>query len=347
MPFQRLVVHVGAPKTASTAIQRGLFANRELLARHGVYLPQAGRLELEPKAFAHHHLGWELFSPERFDRRFGGWAELREELAGVDAETVVLSSEELSRLIWSGKRELLEERMLELCDDVTVVVCVRDQLSMLNSYYTQRVKMLNVLAPFPVFVERFVESGKFDLDRNFGPWYDSDRLKLRAIPFGPAGVTHPLEGVIAAAGVAVADPLDLDPGTVNPSLGPIGVEAAHLLSRYLTGRFPDFVFSSPQGRQLHRIAGRQAFERGWCEQRYWGFPGRLAEETAAAFAASNDRFARATWGTDWPITVPVERPQQVAQLEDLDPPTVEQVHQYVFAMASRWTNLVSGKEGKR
>ena len=35
----RIVLHVGAPKTASTYIQRRLRVNEEQLRKHGIYLP--------------------------------------------------------------------------------------------------------------------------------------------------------------------------------------------------------------------------------------------------------------------------------------------------------------------
>ena len=42
---ESIVIHAGAPKTATTFIQRGLHSNQDLLATHGAYLPATGRLE--------------------------------------------------------------------------------------------------------------------------------------------------------------------------------------------------------------------------------------------------------------------------------------------------------------
>ncbi|MPY98293.1 MAG: hypothetical protein GEU97_09900 [Actinophytocola sp.] len=341
MGFTRLVVHVGTPKTASTAIQRSLFTNRTALANQSVYLPDTGRLELEPRAICHHHLAWELYAPYRFRKNQGGWDALAEELASVEAETVLLSSEEFYRALKPGARKEFETRLRSLCDDVTIVVCVREQLSLINSFYGQRVKMLGIQPTFPEFVEQTLADKLVDFDARFSPWYDVPGLTLRAVPFGGADAPEPLVGLLQAAGISTTPDLDLHVDHVNPSLGPVGIEATRVLSRYLAGRFPDFNHHSLVGRKLHRIAGRGARQRGWCQNRYWGYDPELAAQVAERLADANDRFAQAVWGRPSPLEFALDRPRAVARFEDLPPKQIDKVSRFVLTMADRYQELLA------
>lgn len=340
MAVRRTVVHIGLPKTATTYLQRGLFANAAGMAEHGVYLPQSGRLEFEPRAVAHHHLAWQLFSPQRFNAACGGWEELRQEIDDIGADTVLLSSEEFSRVPSKGLTGELENRLLSLTDDVTIVLVVRDQLSLLNSVYLQRVKSLTLMPSFSEYVDRSLALGRFDLERSFAQWYDSDRVRFCAIPFSALLSGDLLQNLLAVTGVEIpGDDVVVPESSINPSLGPVGVEAAHLLSRYLHGRYPDFSWRDPVGRRLHRNAGVQSRRHGWCDDDFWGWSPELAARAEAHYRVSNNRFAEAVWGTRWPEAMPVDRPEASAVLEDLSPRTVERVHQFVFTMARRYQEL--------
>lgn len=331
------MVHAGTPKTATTAIQRGLFTNRDLLRRHGVYVPESGRLELEPHALAHHHLVWQSISPGRFSRRQGGWEEVAREIADVDAETVLLSAEGFWNLVCVAP-DWFEERLTMLSDDITVVVFVREQLSLLNSLYGQRIKMFKLTEPFRPWTEENLY--RTDLDLQFRRWYDHDRIKLRAVPFTGSGTDDPLAAMLAAGGIEVPAGR-LRPATelTNPSLGPLGVEAFQVATRYLYGRFPRFKPTSMAGRKLHRWAGPQAIQRGWGEDRFWAFDPAFAADVAGRLEESNQRFAEHVWGGHWPFSWPLDRPRTMVSLDDLDPAGTEQVSRFVMAVAERYRQL--------
>ena len=74
----RLVVHIGAPKAASTYLQLCLGLNEEVLRKHGVYLPQAGRRDARAN---HHNLAWQLREDRRFRVANGDWDALTAEVA--------------------------------------------------------------------------------------------------------------------------------------------------------------------------------------------------------------------------------------------------------------------------
>lgn len=340
----RLVVHVGPPKTATTYVQRGLFANTELLARHGVYLPTTARLELEPKAVCHHHLAWDLTGSPRFRPDLGGWDALADELTGVDAETVLLSSEELGRAVHTEEvGDRLNERLLSLGRDVTIVYVVRDQLSQINSFYAQQVKMLEDVDAFGPHVTGVLRRGEADLERHAGRWYQSAEFDFVAVPFSAVSDPNPLVAVLRAARVAVpSDELAVSPDPVNITLGPVAVEAIRLLRIYLHGLNRALSEDDPAVRRLHRVAARKAKDAGWCDDPYWGWPPALAARAADQLADSNERFAQAVWGTPWPLPQPVDRVPARAQLLKLPGHELDRVHDFVVAMARRYVSLRSG-----
>jgi hypothetical protein len=340
----RLVVHVGPPKTATTYVQRGLFANSDLLTRHGVYLPTTARLELEPNAVCHHHLAWDLTGSPRFRPDIGGWDALADELATVDAETVLLSSEVLSRAVHTeGIGVRLNERLLSLGRDVTVVYVVRDQLSQINSFYAQQVKMLEDVDAFVPQVTGVLRLGEADLERHTGRWYRSADFDFVAVPFSAISEPNPLVAVLRAARIEVPeDELVTSPDPVNITLGPVAVEAIRLLRVYLHGLNRSVSDDDPAVRRLHRIAARRAKEEGWCDDAFWGWPPSLAVRAAEQLAPSNERFAQAVWGSPWPMPLPVDRPQARTQLLKLPPDELDRVHDFVVAMARRYATLRSG-----
>lgn len=337
----RIVLHIGAAKTATTYIQHGLFNNADTLAKHGVYLPQSGRFEFAKKSVVHHNLGWEFLEEQRFKPEAGGWAALAEELKSVDAETVVISSESLERMTYTQqRRKQLEEWASQLSDDVSVVYVVRDQLSSLNSLYTQSIKSFRTMEGFNAFVTRGLASGHFNLQRCFRTWYANDALTLVAVPFSTLVEEDPLIGFLAAAKVDVpSDELVLQSTPSNVAPGPIAVEAARLLGRYLMIVDRKFKNTSNRARRLYRVAARLARENGWCEEKYWGWSPELAAKTFADLEPSNRNFAHAVWGPQATLELPTERPQAAARLITMEPETFKVVQVYVDQLVQRYLEM--------
>lgn len=341
----RLVVHVGPPKTATTYFQQALFANADVLAAHGVYLPNAARLELAPKAVCHHHLAWDLMDSPRFRPDIGGWDALTAELATVDAETVLISSEVLSPsvIFTRGLGDALDERLLSLGRDVTILYVVRDQLSLINSSYAQEAKTLTDLPDFPNHASTLLRRGAADLERQTSRWYESSEIAFVAVPFSQLSESNPVMALLRAADIDVAEQeqvIGAEP--VNITLGPIAVEAFRLLRSYLGSLNPSLTHDDMAVRRLHRIAARHAKELGWCDDPYWGWPPALAARAAELLADSNERFAQAVWGTAWPMPLPVDRAPTRVQLLKLPADDLDLVHGFVVDMAKRYAKLRAG-----
>lgn len=243
----RVVLHIGAHKTGSTAVQEALAANRALLARHGFLYPRLTR-----RTAAHHGLA-ALWNPalKRYEPRGGAEAAWRA-LARKhrDGEGVlVLSSEELSRALgptavdYHAVRELLSG-----FERVDVICLLRDQVSFLQSAYLQIAKVKitwpdrrgRPLVPWSTFLEHALQTGQATslaldhnalldrLDAAFG------RERVHLVPYAEAAArpTGVIGLVLAEMGCPV-DPAALAApggGRVNVTDDPLSVWAASQIS---------------------------------------------------------------------------------------------------------------------
>lgn len=338
------MVHIGAERTGSDSIHRGLFSNEELLASHGVLVPRAGRHELSPHATRHHLLPWSL-DPGDHPQDPRVWDELASEIRRSDARTVLISSELLGRLAAGPETSsALLDRLSGLSDDVTVVYFVREQLSLLNDLYGHGVKTFRLTCDFDSYVDQRVDDRLADLSQ-LRAWYDDGPVRFVAVPWNPADGQDAFAALLAAAGIDIETGLLASPPeTYGEDLGPVGIEAIRLLGAYLRGRLPDFRPGEPAARKLRRRASTTALAHGWCAEDFWGWTPRSAAEAAARYADGNQEFARRTSGADWSLPSPLDRPRSAAELIELDPQTVTQVHRFVTDMERVFRRLRAKQE---
>jgi hypothetical protein len=151
----RVVLHIGTHKTGSTTIQDTLFHNRDLLRRRGIVYPRIG-------PFApHHHLttAW-IDLPERYRGRRPArenWATIVKAWAG-DARTVIVSSEEFSRMRPKAVDLAELRRIVEPFDRKRMVCVLRNQLGYMQSIYLQVIKD-NPFVPFDAYVAQCLRTG--------------------------------------------------------------------------------------------------------------------------------------------------------------------------------------------
>ena len=123
--YQRLIVHLGYHKTASTWFQKRYYPYVE----NATYIPREYILEA-------------LCKPYRFDY---DPAPLLQEIHKCHSDTVILSHEELSGNIHSGGlnghlSRFVADEIVRLFPDCHVVIFIRHQVSMIASCYRQYVK---------------------------------------------------------------------------------------------------------------------------------------------------------------------------------------------------------------
>lgn len=168
-----LYIHIGAPKTGTTAIQHYLLANREHLARNcGVLYPSGGLM-----GAGHHVIGAAVF-PERSYRLKGvtrkdalqrSLDDVHKEMESFEPHTVILSTEYLWReLSAEDVRSLLQP--FSRCR-IRIVAYLRRQDLLAQSLYVQAVKG-GLADPFPAWLERVAGSGRagFDFHKVLSAW---------------------------------------------------------------------------------------------------------------------------------------------------------------------------------
>lgn len=157
----RIVLHIGAPKTASTYIQRRLRANTERLRENGIYVPvlsevaeMAGNAKLLPTALgqrpsltfqrAFPKIDICALDPKKIVARLlQDWRS--------DSESVILSAENLRPIHTRPMRELFPATAPCL-----VVLFVRRQDRWLDSYFNQMIKTNEVHENISAFLDRLL-----------------------------------------------------------------------------------------------------------------------------------------------------------------------------------------------
>src|SRR5438477_8063590 len=142
----RIVLHVGAPKTASTYIQLRLRADPRHVRAHGIYVPvlsatatAPGNAKLLATALSREpSLTFSRVFPEINVTALNASEVVAEllEMWRSDAESIVLSAENFRPAHATRLRELLPDRWPS-----AVVLFVRRQDRWIDSYYNQLVKI--------------------------------------------------------------------------------------------------------------------------------------------------------------------------------------------------------------
>jgi hypothetical protein len=179
----RVVLHIGAPKTGSTYLQRRLRANRELLRKHGIYVPvlpavaeMAGNAKLLATALsrspsltfqrAFPEIDVNALDPKRIVAElFHDWR--------LDSESIVLSAENLRP---NHAREL--RQVLPSTTPCVVVLFVRRQDRWVDSYFNQMIKTNEIHEQISAFVNRICETDnsrwcKPDWFAHYQAWRDA------------------------------------------------------------------------------------------------------------------------------------------------------------------------------
>jgi hypothetical protein len=163
----RLILHIGSPKTGSTALQKALYLNRDALKSQGV-----SYAEVNLRGYGHHDLAYLLGGgyPDFATPQPRPLAELLLELDQALAEpveTVVISSENFYLYPNPGP---LKEAIAKspVSRQVAVVVYVRRQDELAVSWYNQAVKAQGYTGDFQKHLKEMLKL--WDLEQALKPW---------------------------------------------------------------------------------------------------------------------------------------------------------------------------------
>lgn len=291
LPEGALLLHIGPPKTGSTAIQMALHASRPQLAEHGVLYPGT-RQRARSAAAAVLGIGMPV---GRKDPKIGRWHALVREVHSTDLSRVCVSHESFARA-----DDAAVERILEgLGADRSHVVYVARRIDkVLPSHWQERVKAWTELS-FEQFLHQLLEDPEAAQARRIWPPHDVGAVVDRwAARVGRDRVT-----VL----VADEDDRDLIPRTFETMLGlPEGLlvpppERSNTSLSFL---------EAEAVRRLNRLAR----EEGWSPREYW----KVMQRGVVQALARRDRSADAriqgipAWALD---RVADRADRQIAQIE--------------------------------
>jgi len=289
----RIVVHIGLPKTGSSALQLALLKGREALLEHGVCYPLAGAGGLS----AHHHLAWKLqeeagVAPRHalFDEREGRWGLLKKECKRNGGGTVLLSSEYFSTLPPS----LLAKALSRISRRrVEIVGYIRRQDELAVSEYCEGAKCGVVAALFEDVLKRYFNDQKVKRRYSFGAYFadwaavfGSGNISLRVYERCPRNAGGVVGDFCGWLGVPMLEEVRPPVGMsgINASPGPKTLAAImKLRGGALSGVAPR-EFAAMDAAFVRRAANTL----GWNEQRFqpWteaereAFLRRFAEDTS-------------------------------------------------------------------
>jgi hypothetical protein len=259
---RRIVLHVGAPKTASTYLQRRLRADPDHLRLHGVYVPvlsaverMAGNAKLLATALSRRpSLSFRRAFPE-IDVGALDPARLVAELLEdwqPDAESVVLSAENFRPSHAPRLRDLLPSTV-----PCVVVLFVRRQDRWIDSYFNQLVKTNDIEDDIGTFVARLCDTEgerlcRPDWSAHYEAWRDAFG-RCEVVFYDEVGPDL-FAAFMAAAGLEpVPDLVDIDAVQVSLDIH----QLAYLLELRPPITFSDFVRRRAASEEASRRLGRQ------------------------------------------------------------------------------------------
>ncbi|MPZ63476.1 MAG: hypothetical protein GEU93_19765 [Propionibacteriales bacterium] len=248
----RVFVHVGAPKTGTTYVQRLLWGNREALAREGVDVPGRGRGE-------HLEAGFDLRTeaspadPKRpMPQWEGAWDRLAAAARESDKKAVVISEERLA----GASAADAERAVASLAPaEVHIVYTARDLLGLLPTAWQETVKNRSTRG-FEEWLSDVFDRGT---DGVAGRWFwlvqDAVDVLQRWAKAVPAERVHVIPKPPSSAPAELlweryASVLEIDPGCVdlstawaNSSLSLEQVEFLRRVNRALGSDFPEWHYN--------------------------------------------------------------------------------------------------------
>jgi hypothetical protein len=264
MSADRVLLHVGAPKTGTTFLQSVLWKNRAALADAGVCYPLRRRTDHFAATMDLRQLAW---GGQRRPEWQGGWERMAERVRAWSGPTAVISNE----LLGGATPKQVASALTSLRPaDVHVVVTARDLGRQLPSDWQEQLKHRSTIR-LADFVAACVEGGQrsgtgrafwrlHDIAavlRRWGKTLAPDRLHVVTVP--PRGAPPGLlwERFATLLDV-VPDAYDTDVPKPNPSLGVVECE----LLRRLNGRLAETLGSHYDAVARLVLAGTVLAQRG-------------------------------------------------------------------------------------
>lgn len=131
--MQKIFLHIGTHKTATTWLQHYFARNSDRLNDFGFYYPHSGRVTQ-----AQHRLGQAIFQRAQPAQPLSGvivWEKLKRELENTSYQNIIISSEEFE---WIKHPQVIREFLPNV--EIHLIVYLRRQDDYLESLYGQQIR---------------------------------------------------------------------------------------------------------------------------------------------------------------------------------------------------------------
>jgi hypothetical protein len=276
----RVYVHIGLPKTATSYLQTIIWSNREALRAHGVVVPGAERRD---HLWASRTVRQERSQERAPERHRTAWDRLRAELAATDGTGLV--SHEFFSAADAEQASAMVDGLAPA--EVHLVVTAREPLGLFTASWQESLKNGST-TPMPDYARTVSDRPSaiwnwrtLDLRLVLERWSAAvppERVHVLVLdPTAPRDdVWHRFAGIIGLSG----DDVDLSGSFPNTSMG---VAEAETLRR-VNGRLTGFTRAFDKGVYLRTyLADERLVPRGG--DRFWPEPDQVAECRARGEAA--------------------------------------------------------------
>jgi hypothetical protein len=289
MPKRICYVHIGPPKTGTSAIQRFLKENRTNLLKYGYLVPESG----QAVGGAHFALVHQLCGEEVHPRQQLALQTFVRELADNKCEAVVLSAEALTSILtFTTVAQKFFRSLADLDLEPRIVMFPRNQPQWLNSSYAQTIKSFRGRHLLDEFFAR-AEFGR-------NAWTSRSEM---AAAHGAQIIARPYTSISARN--IVPDFLDAiginDPALaaskserVNESVGPFTIAVAQGVRATIEGSI-----KLRQAGRCKMQMEKYLSKEGLTDSGYCGLTTKLARQVESECLASNNAFAIKVWGRPW------------------------------------------------
>jgi hypothetical protein len=279
-------VHVGPPKTGTSAIQLFLKENRDALTKVGYFVPRSGTA---PGGSHGPLANWLCGTPHP---RHYVPKELEQEIAAAAPDAaVIISSESLNAQL--GFRDVANAffRSLAALDlKPRLLLFPRHQPQWFNAIYSQLVKSFRFAEPLPTLIVR-----KW-VDDNYLRWIalaDAHGVDLIARPYTRAArraIVPEFLSAIGAGATCLTSSSERHNQTVGPFTIAVATRVNHELGRGLTAL---------QAGRCKRILERYLARKALADDGYVGLTTDLARQMEADSRDNNDAFSQRLWDRPW------------------------------------------------
>lgn len=275
--MKSIILHLGAPKTGTTSIQKTLFKNRKLLKEHGItyvgrphhYQHLMSAFRKDPKTLLR-NLKLRLSETQLRKRDQAVLVKLRGEIENAETDCVIVSDEHIAMMAESELKALYA--FFSELGTVHGVYYYRNVHSWANSFSQQLAKIGS--AKFPASYEAAV-GYVYDVPLRMAKVFGQENLSF--VSFEESVKTGLIESFIKVIDEDIAKKIELVEFRANESLSTDATRLLHIYNRLVDST--SAARSKKLGKRIRKLPGPKYELLGFSKAQIADYEGKYAEVT--------------------------------------------------------------------